>query len=221
MITADIDVERLVQERARFGTFRDAARLREQPVREISFRLGPPKTEVRLSRTIARFPFVPADPARLDRDCYEAYNIQVSGLMTRMKSAGIAKAVLGVSGGLDSTQALLVVCRALDLMGLPRSNLIAVTMPGFATSAETKTTAHALMDALKVDSREIDITPLATQILTDIGHPYARGEKIYDITFENVQAGARTDLSSAPTICRKAPSAGRRTASAITCRITQ
>jgi NAD+ synthase (glutamine-hydrolysing) len=197
MIRADIDVERLVQERARVGTFRDAAQAHKADVaavRRIAFRLDPPKGEVRLERAVARFPFVPADPARLDRDCFEAYNIQVCGLMTRMQSARIDKAVIGISGGLDSTQALLVACRALDLMGLPRTHCIAVTMPGFATGAETRGAAHDLMAALGVDAREIDIQPLARQILADIGHPFARGEKLYDVTFENVQAGARTDL---------------------------
>jgi NAD+ synthase (glutamine-hydrolysing) len=114
--------------------------------------------------------------------------------MTRLQSAHIDKAVIGVSGGLDSTQALLVACRAFDLMGAPRRNIIAVTLPGFATSTETKSSAWELMRALGVDARETDIKPLAMQILKDIDHPFARGEKIYDVTFENVQAGARTDL---------------------------
>jgi NAD+ synthase (glutamine-hydrolysing) len=194
-LSADIDVERLVAERQRMGTFRDAGLARyDEPVRRIAFKLDPPKADVKLSRKIDRFPFVPDDPARLDRDCYEAYNIQVAGLATRMKSAGIKKAVIGISGGLDSTQALLVTCQALDRLGLPRKNAIAVTMPGFATSDDTKKNAWDLMNALGVDAREIDIKPLAAQILNDIGHPYAKGEKVYDITFENVQAGARTDL---------------------------
>ena len=195
-ITADIDVERLAAERARVGTFRDAALVRKDvsAVRRIGFELSPPKAEVRLARKIDRFPFVPDDPDRLDRDCFEAYNIQVAGLATRMKSAGVKKAVIGVSGGLDSTQALLVACRATDLLGLPRTNVIAVTMPGFATSAHTKKTAWDLMRALGVDAREIDIKPLANEILKDIDHPFARGEQVFDITFENVQAGARTDL---------------------------
>jgi NAD+ synthase (glutamine-hydrolysing) len=194
-LSADIDIERIVQERMRVGTFRDGHLARyDEPVRRISFKLDPPKADVRLKRKIDRFPFVPDDPARLDRDCFEAYNIQVAGLATRMKSADVKKAVIGVSGGLDSTHALLVICQALDRLGLPRKNAIAVTMPGFATGDDTKNNAWDLMKALGVDAREIDIKPLATQILSDIGHPYAKGEKVYDITFENVQAGARTDL---------------------------
>jgi NAD+ synthase (glutamine-hydrolysing) len=197
VISADIDIERISTERARYGTFRDAALMRHgelSDIRRIPFKLAPPAEIVRLERKIDRFPYVPDDPARLDRDCYEAYNIQVAGLMTRMQASRINKAVIGISGGLDSTQALLVACRVLDLMKLPRRNLLAVTMPGFATSAGTKETAWDLMKALGVDAREIDIKPLAQQILTDIGHPFARGEKLYDTTFENVQAGARTDL---------------------------
>ncbi|MES1201879.1 MAG: NAD(+) synthase [Pseudomonadota bacterium] len=195
MISADIDLERLAMERMRNGTFRDNALARRDPeVRRVPFKLEPPQAVVRLKRKIDRFPYVPDDPARLDRDCHEAYNIQVAGLMTRMQAARIDKAVIGVSGGLDSTQALLVTCRAFDLMKLPRKNVIAVTMPGFATSDGTKSAAWDLMNALGVDAREIDIKPLAKQILTDIGHPFAEGQKVYDVTFENVQAGARTDL---------------------------
>ncbi len=195
-ITADIDVERLVQERVRFGTFRDAALQRDdvRTVRRIPFRLDPPAAEVRLARAIDRFPFVPHDPTRLERDCYEATNIQVAALMTRLQSASIARAVIGVSGGLDSTQALLVTCRAFDLMGRDRADIIGVTLPGFATSDETKANAWELMRELGIDAREIDITPLARQLLADIDHPFARGEAVYDVTFENVQAGARTDL---------------------------
>jgi NAD+ synthase (glutamine-hydrolysing) len=198
MIFADIDLERLAGERVRLGTFRDAAPARREEllrIRRIPFTLDPPlEKDVRLGRSVDRFPFVPDDPARLDRDCFEAYNIQVFALMTRLQSARIEKAVIGVSGGLDSTQALLVACRAFDLMGLPRTNIIALTLPGFATSTETKSSAWDLMRALGVDAREVDIKPLALQILKDIDHPYARGEPVYDVTFENVQAGARTDF---------------------------
>jgi NAD+ synthase (glutamine-hydrolysing) len=136
---------------------------------------------------------VPDDPARLDLDCYEAYNIQVQGLRRRFESSGVRKAVIGVSGGLDSTQALLVAARAFDLMGRPRTDIVGVTLPGFATTAGTKTNAHALMKELGVDAREVDIKPLAKQMFADLNHPFARGEPVYDVTFENVQAGLRTD----------------------------
>jgi NAD+ synthase (glutamine-hydrolysing) len=196
MITADIDLDRIRQERMRFNTFGDCAREeapRMQHFRAITFRLDAPEDSVALERRIERFPFVPSDPGRLREDCYEAYNIQVQGLATRVKAAGIERAVIGVSGGLDSTQALIVAARAMDYLGLPRANVLAYTLPGFATSELTKSNAWALMRALGVTGSEIDIRPAARQMLSDLGHPFARGEAVYDITFENVQAGLRTD----------------------------
>ena len=135
---------------------------------------------------------MPADPASRNERCYEVYNIQVHGLETRLRATGIKKVVIGVSGGLDSTHALIVVARAMDRLGLPRENVLAYTMPGFATSDHTKGNAWKLMEALGVTAREIDIRPSAEQMLRDLEHPYAEGEKRYDITFENVQAGERT-----------------------------
>ncbi|HEY1224727.1 MAG TPA: NAD(+) synthase, partial [Brevundimonas sp.] len=146
-----------------------------------------------LIRPLDRFPFVPDDAGRLDQDCYEAFNIQVQGLMRRMKSTNGKTLVIGVSGGLDSTQALLVACRAFDRLGLPRTGILGFTMPGFATSEGTKSNAWALMKALGVTGAEIDIRTTAMTMLEGIGHPYAKGEPIHDITFENVQAGLRTD----------------------------
>ena len=113
--------------------------------------------------------------------------------MRRMKSTNGKTRVIGVSGGLDSTQALLVACRAFDRLGLPRTGILGYTLPGFATSEGTKSNAWALMNALGVTGAEIDIKPAARALLEGIGHPYARGEEVYDITFENVQAGLRTD----------------------------
>ena len=197
ILFADIDLERVVQERIRTGTFRDAARLHGPTVRNrrrIGFDLKPALDEaIPLQRTIDRFPYVPDDETRLDRDCFEAYNIQVQGLRRRLESSHVKKAVIGVSGGLDSTQALLVACRAFDLMKRPRTDIIGVTMPGFATSSDTKASAHALMKELGVDARELDIKPMANQMLADLKHPFAKDEKVYDVTFENVQAGLRTD----------------------------
>jgi NAD+ synthase (glutamine-hydrolysing) len=149
--------------------------------------------DVGLERHIDRFPFVPDDPARLDRDCYEAFNIQVQGLRRRMEATGSQRVVIGVSGGLDSTHALLVAARAFDALGLPRKNILGFTMPGFATSEGTKSNAWKLMEALGVTGEEIDIRPMARKMLEDLGHPFAKGEPVYDITFENVQAGLRTD----------------------------
>ena len=137
--------------------------------------------------------FVPDDPAKRDRDCFEAYNIQVAGLAQRIEATNTKRVVIGVSGGLDSTQALIVAARAFDLLQLPRSNIIGVTMPGFATGEASKANAWALMQALVVDAREVSIEPLAQRMLEDLDHPAARGEKVYDIAYENVQAGLRTD----------------------------
>ena len=193
-VTADVDLDLLRQERLRQGTFDDnAGRLVGVAFRRVSFRLDPPKDDIGLRRGIERFPFVPADPARLAQDCFEAYNIQVSGLAQRLEAIGVTKAVIGISGGLDSTHALIVVARAFDRLGLARENILAFTLPGFATGDATKANAHALMTALGVTARELDIRPAARQMLGDLGHPFATGEPTYDVTFENVQAGLRTD----------------------------
>ncbi len=192
LTVADIDVERIGLDRLRNGTFADCARLEGEPATVVPFEAGPGAT-ANLLRPLDRFPFVPDDPARLDQDCYEAFNIQVQGLMRRMKATSAERLVIGVSGGLDSTQALLVACRAFDRLGLPRTGILAWTMPGFATSEGTKSNAWALMKALGVTGAEIDIRPTATTMLEAIGHPFASGEPVHDITFENVQAGLRTD----------------------------
>jgi NAD+ synthase (glutamine-hydrolysing) len=190
---ADIDLGMLRHERMQMGSFDTNRRRNPAVFREIGFRLNPPSGDIGLQRKIERYPFVPANPARLEQDCYEAYNIQVSGLAQRLRAIGTKHVVIGVSGGLDSTHALIVCGRALDLLGLPRSNILAYTMPGFATSAHTKGNAIRLMQALGVTWRELDIRPAAERMLSDLGHPFARGEPVYDLTFENVQAGLRTD----------------------------
>jgi NAD+ synthase (glutamine-hydrolysing) len=196
LVSADVDMGRIRQERMRFNTFGDCAREEARPAisfRSVPLRLDAPSQPVPLQRAIERFPFVPSDPARLREDCYEAYNIQVQGLASRLKAASIERAVIGVSGGLDSTQALIVAARAMDDLGLPRANVLAYTLPGFATSQQTKANAWALMRALGVTGSEIDIRPAARQMLADLAHPFAGGAPVYDITFENVQAGLRTD----------------------------
>ncbi|MBX3476817.1 MAG: NAD(+) synthase [Brevundimonas sp.] len=202
LTVADIDVERIGLERMRTGTFADCAREEARRAHEDDHigRLlivdddapaGPATGP--LMRAVDRFPFVPDDADRLDQDCFEAFNIQVQGLMRRMKATNTERLVIGVSGGLDSTQALLVACRAFDRLKLPRAGILAYTLPGFATSEGTKSNAWALMKALGVTGAEIDIRPTAMTMLEGIGHPYARGEAVHDITFENVQAGLRTD----------------------------
>lgn len=196
VVVADIDLGRLLQDRMRMTSFQDAAgehldRVRE--IRRVAFEFEVPEPAKRsLIRDIPRFPYVPNDPAVLDQRCFEAYNIQVHGLMKRLTATGIEKLVIGISGGLDSTQALIVAAKTMDRLGLPRTNVLGYTMPGFATSDDTRGNAHALMSALGITAEEIDIRPSATQMLRDIGHPYADGEPVYDITFENVQAGERT-----------------------------
>ncbi len=175
---ADVDVGRLRAERMRVNSFADnaAAELRpDRPFRIVPVDLEAPKEAVRLQRTVERFPYVPADPARLEQDCYEAYNIQVEGLATRLKATGSKTLVIGVSGGLDSTHALIVCARALDKLGRPRSDIMAYTLPGFATSEGTKANAVALMQAIGATPGEIDIRPAARQMLADMGHPFAEG----------------------------------------------
>ncbi|WP_150292620.1 NAD(+) synthase [Sphingobium estronivorans] len=196
IIYADVDVQRLRLERMRNGTFHDnaaASGYPERRFRTIGFPCRPPAQDDRLYRTVRRFPFVPADPLRLDADCYEAFNIQVEGLVTRFRATAGRHFVIGVSGGLDSTHALIVAAKACDRLGLPRSSILGYTMPGFATGEHTRSNAWALMRALGVAGEEIDIRPAAMQMLKDMDHPYARGEPVYDIAFENVQAGLRTD----------------------------
>ena len=195
---ADVDLDLLRQERARQGTFEDNRRILSTTAiapdyRTIEFTLAPPDDDLGLRRAIERFPFVPVDPQRLEQDCYEAYNIQIDGLVQRLRAINTEKVVIGVSGGLDSTHALIVAARAMDLLGLPRSNILAFTMPGFATGESTKSNAWALMRALEVTASELDIRPAAKQMLADLDHPYSRGEEVYDVTFENIQAGLRTD----------------------------
>ena len=191
---ADIDLDMLAQERLRMGSFDTNRRRIARVWRRVEFEIAPPLSDLGFRRRIERFPFVPADVSRLDRDCYEAYNIQVSGLAQRLRATGLKRVVIGVSGGLDSTHALIVCARAFDLLELPRTGILGYTMPGFATSDHTKANALRLMASLGVTSSELDIKPAATQMLRAIAHPFADGHPVYDVTFENVQAGLRTDF---------------------------
>jgi NAD+ synthase (glutamine-hydrolysing) len=197
----DVDLDRIRQERLRQGSFDDNAQaegVRTDDVRRVTFELAPPAGDIGLRRKVDRFPFVPDDPARLALDCYEAYNIQVSGLEQRLRAIGGSsghepKVVIGISGGLDSTHALIVAAKAMDRLGRPRSDILGFTMPGFATTDYTKGNATRLAKSLGVSFEELDIRPAARQLLDDLGHPFADGEEVYDVTFENVQAGLRTD----------------------------
>jgi NAD+ synthase (glutamine-hydrolysing) len=196
MAVADVDLGRIRQERMRTNTFGDCVRTigeERMRFRTIDFDFAAPDEPLELRRHVERFPYVPSDPAMLRENCYEAYNIQVQGLAQRVAATGLKKLVIGVSGGLDSTQALIVSARAMDRLGLPRTAILAYTLPGFATSNATKANAWRLMRAVGVTGAEIDIRPAARQMLGDIGHASASGETLYDVTFENVQAGLRTD----------------------------
>nr|BAT27712.1 NAD synthetase [Aureimonas frigidaquae] len=196
-VLADVDLTRIRQERLRNGTFNDAAARAGHPegrFRRIGFTHQPHASTDPLMRPLRRFPFVPNAPEHLDKDCYEAFNIQVHGLIRRFESTPGDRMVIGVSGGLDSTHALVVAAKACDRLGLPRSTILGFTMPGFATGEETRANAWRLMRAMGVEAEEIDIRPAARQMLSDIGHPFAAGEPVYDVTFENVQAGLRTDF---------------------------
>jgi NAD+ synthase (glutamine-hydrolysing) len=195
LIFADIDLDRIVSDRSSTSSFGDCMHDHAQQLRAlrtIEFELGARAQDIKLSRHCERFPYVPADPISRTERCEEVYNIQVRGLETRLRATGIEKVVIGVSGGLDSTHALIVAARAMDRIGLPRENVLAYTMPGFATSTLTLGNARRLMEALGVSAAEIDIRPSATQMLRDLGHPAADGAPQYDITYENIQAGERT-----------------------------
>jgi NAD+ synthase (glutamine-hydrolysing) len=197
MITADIDLERLAQERMRSTSFGDSAREHRErvgKVRRVAFDFSIPAGEVALERSIHRYPFVPANKEERDELCYEAYNIQVHGLMKRLAATRMQHIVIGVSGGLDSTHALIVAARTMDRLKLPRENILAYSLPGFATSERTRDNAHKLMRALGVTADEIDIRPSCMQMFKDLKHPFAEGKPEYDITFENVQAGQRTSI---------------------------
>ncbi len=195
LIFGDVDLDRILADRASTSSFGDCIHdhlERCRQMRPVEFELGMTGTRAALSRSVERFPFVPADPRSRSERCEEVYNIQVRGLETRLRATGIEKVVIGVSGGLDSTHALTVCARTLDLLGLPRTNVLGYTMPGFATSELTLRNSRRLMEALGISSAELDIRPSASQMLRDLEHPAATGEPQYDITYENVQAGERT-----------------------------
>jgi NAD+ synthase (glutamine-hydrolysing) len=195
-IVADIDLDRLTSERMRQTTFGDTAHAHRAEC--VRFRTIPvaaalPRTiRLPLERVYERFPYVPSDPAYRDERCREIYDIQVQGLVTRMRAAKVSRLVIGISGGLDSTLALLVCMRAVTALQLPNTAVVACMLPGFGTSERTLDQARRLVAALGCEAREIDIRPSCERMLRDIGHPYANGEPVHDLTFENVQAGERT-----------------------------
>ena len=190
---ADIDLDLLRHERMQMGSFDTNRRRNPDTFRRVTFRLDPPRDDIGLERKVERYPFVPADPARLEQDCYEAYNIQVSGLAQRLRATGIQRVVIGVSGGLDSTHALIVCGRALDLLGLPRRQHPRVHDARFRHLGAHQGECDPSDGIAGVTWQELDIRPAAKRMLGDIGHPFAQGKPVYDLTFENVQAGLRTD----------------------------
>jgi len=196
LCVVDIDTDRIAGERMRNQTFADAAEAHDRPedsFRRVVFEHAAGGADVGLIRPVRRFPFVPNNAQTLDADCYEAFNIQVDALMRRIEATHAKSLVIGISGGLDSTHALIVASKACDRLGLPRTTIRGYTMPGFGTSDGTKSNAWKLMEAFGITAEEIDIRPAATKMLEDMGHPFSKGEPQYDVTFENVQAGLRTD----------------------------
>lgn len=196
LICADIDLERLSQDRMRQTSFGDSVQRERADLRDfrtLHIQMPIPRNErVSLERRYDRFPYVPSDPTRRDERCAEVFRIQVQGLAKRLEHAGLERVVIGVSGGTDSTHALLVCGQTMDQLGYPRGNILAYTMPGFATSTRTLEQARQVMRAVGCTPQEIDVRPSCLQMFRDIGHPFAEGEPLYDITFENVQAGERT-----------------------------
>jgi len=196
VIYSDIDLDRLAQDRMRLTSFSQNARTHRDRIttfRHIDFTVDLPETQrILLEREYPRYPYIPADASKRDQRCYEAYNIQVQGLAKRLQASGIKNIVIGVSGGLDSTHALIVAARTMDLLEWPRTNIKAYTMPGFATTDKTYTNSVRLMKVLGVEANEIDIKPSCIQMLKDVDHPFVKGKPVYDVTFENIQAGERT-----------------------------
>ena len=187
LIVQDIDVKRLYHERVNSTSFTQsdfAVASRKIILEPVSFELR------KLLRKIDRHPFIPSDSTEYNERCSEIFSIQTTGLAKRMTHTGLKKLVLGISGGLDSTLALLVAGQTVDMLDLPRKNIIAITMPGFGTTGRTYENALNLMKSMGVDCREIDIKASCLQHFRDIGHD----PDVYDVTYENVQARERTQI---------------------------
>ncbi|MBT9173631.1 MAG: Glutamine-dependent NAD(+) synthetase [Syntrophomonadaceae bacterium] len=195
LLCAEIDLDRLVQERLRQNSFTENASALLKflpPYRTIDCDIHLPTGRLLPEREFPRFPYVPSDARNRDKRCYEAFNIQVHGLVKRLETSGAQHIIIGVSGGLDSAQALMVAVRACSLLSWPRSRILAYTMPGFATSSRTRENAWRLIRALGVRGDELDIRESCRRMLESIGHPLTCAAGAYDVTYENVQAGERT-----------------------------
>ena len=184
----EIDVRQLAAERRRMSTFQTVANAAQLDYHVSRFTLD--VHHVHLTRWVDPHPFVPSDASRRAERCEDVFAIQAHGLAKRLSHTHSARAVIGVSGGLDSTLALLVAVRAFDLLGLDRAGIIAVTMPGFGTTDRTHDNATLLSQALGVQLREIVIGPAVRQHFSDIGHD----ESVHDVTYENSQARERTQI---------------------------
>jgi NAD+ synthase (glutamine-hydrolysing) len=189
LVVSQIDVDKLQAERRRNSTFFGAPATLQPRVRR--FELGHPTgTTPKLRRRFSQHPFVPSDVQRRDEHSQEIFAIQSTGLARRLRHTGARHVVIGVSGGLDSTLALLVLLEAFGRLGLDRKGIIGVTMPGPGTTVRTRMNALKLMEALGVTAREIPIGAAVEQHLADIQHPPGK----HDVTFENAQARERTQV---------------------------
>jgi NAD+ synthase (glutamine-hydrolysing) len=187
LAVADLDLERLSGERLRQSSFAASSPLRSY--RRVPMAVGDCSVK-QLQRPVPRTPFVPVQGGERDARCQEIFAIQTTGLMTRLRHTGSRQVVIGISGGLDSTLALLVTVKAFDRLSLPRSGIVAVTMPGFGTTARTRSNASELAGELGVTLRTIPIEAAVSQHFRDIGHDPAE----HDLTFENAQARERTQI---------------------------
>jgi len=189
VITSIIDIDKLNSERLKNVSFRDSAKYCPFKVREIAFEYN--SLDIgKFDRYIDKHPFVPNDEIKREKRCSEIFKIQSSALAKRMNHTKINKAVVGISGGLDSTLALLVIIKTFDMLNIPRKNIITITMPGFGTTDRTYSNALNLCKFLGTDLREINIVDACIQHFKDIGHP----TKVHDVTYENVQARERTQI---------------------------
>lgn len=190
LIVCDIDIDAIRRDRIRNTSFGSASRGVELSKVVIETLANPSENDFELLRTVDPHPFVPANDENLRERCEEIINIQVAGLARRLDATHCSNLVVGISGGLDSTLALLVAVRTFDSLRLDRKGILGVTMPGFGTTDRTHNNALLLMDALGVSRREISIVAAVNQHFSDIGHDAS----VHDVTYENSQARERTQL---------------------------
>lgn len=188
LIYSEIDIQKLINDRRKNTSFMEGA-VAGKTYRSVLFEQSEGQL-LDLTRYVAAHPFVPSDTGNRDIRCKEIFSIQTSALAKRLKHTGLKHSVIGISGGLDSTLALLVTAKTYEILGIPSENIIAITMPGFGTTNATYTNAIELMKAMKVSIREINIKDACLQHFKDIGHDV----DVHDVTYENVQARERTQI---------------------------